>query len=55
MRRGDNMTYLEAISILLKHGSENKVMDYIATKMKIREDYFKKFSQTQLINDFLTS
>ncbi|MDI3548404.1 MAG: hypothetical protein PWR10_2056 [Halanaerobiales bacterium] len=49
------MSYLEAISILLEHGSENKVMDYIAAKMRVKEDYFKKFNKQQLINDFLTS
>lgn len=46
------MTYSEAISILINHGSEEEVTTYLANTMKSRKDYFKNFNKESLISDF---
>lgn len=49
------MTSLEAVSILLERAPEENVMEYVAKKLKARDNYFDKFNKDKLISDFLIS
>lgn len=49
------MSHLEVISFLLEHASEDNVLDYVANKIRVSENYFVRFNKDKLLTDFLIS
>lgn len=46
------MTHMEVISILLQKNSEDNVREYVASKLKINESYFKNMTEEELLIDY---